>query len=239
MNILEEIALIAQSEQDEIRNFIMWGCLGAMSIILLIYAAIALYRMGSAYINRTRRNGRITQIVMSLFFIAAILYGGTKPQPAELWRFVFENGVTDNGSYCTNDQICASWTYNLAAQDYTLRAAYQDLTIINSDGVCIDELHQLPDVPVKDCSHVWIVPGATNMRVVCYATYVPPPVVFTNGVYHVSGVMRSMDDDADCEFVTPGVQIHVNLVTGESWIITPTNEPPRMPFITNQQEPNQ
>ena len=56
-----------------------------------------------------------------------------------------------------------------------------------------------------------------------YAEYVAPPVVTTNGVYHLSGVMRTMDGSQ--RYVTPLVEIVVNLEDGSTQTLTPTNTP--------------
>lgn len=175
------------------------------------------------------------------FLIATIvlmLYAGTKPpQPTHLWRFEFVNGVHDLGSYCTNDLIHAVWDYALAYQPYTLKAKYRDLTITNEVGVCIDIWHDLDDVPVADMVAEWTVQDATNMSVICYAEYVPPPHVVTNGVYHMEGVSRSMatTNSPSPDYVTWGTRVELVLPNGEIKVITPTNRPPDPIFLNKNQ----
>ena len=177
------------------------------------------------------------------FAIAAFvltLYAGTKPpQPTHLWRFEFQNGVHDIGSYCTNDTIHAEWNYEPAFWPYTLKAKYRDLTITNEVGVCIDVWHNLEDVPVAAMSADWFVPDATNMSVICYAEYVPPPHVVTNGVYHMEGVSRSMSttNSPAPDFVTWGTRVELVLPNGATMVITPTNRPPD-PILLNQNPPD-
>lgn len=244
MTIVEQLALIAQCEAGEWQLGLMYLCIGALCAIGVCAFAWFVWRGLCRYVDGCRRAGRIGQFLFVVGLIAAVLYGGTKPpQPTHLWRFEYVNGVHDNGSYCTNNLICAAWTFDLPAMEYTIKANYQDLTITNATGECVDPLHPLPDALVREGAHVWpLAEGANaeNMRVVIYAAYVPPPVVTTNGVYHLSGVMPAMGDNPG-KYVTPGVQIIVNLETGESEIITPTNAPPQP--LTNalqtQQENNQ
>ena len=224
LTIIEQLALTAQLAKAEYQEVLLWVCLFGLAAVALAGAIYAVRNAVSKACKLILWLGPVGCIIAGPFIGKMISYGGSKP-PSHLWRFEYANGVTDNGSYCTNDFIYARWTYNLAAMEYTLRAAYQDLTITNELGQCVDPLHQLDDTMVRDGAHVWEVANATNMRVVVYATYVPPPVVHTNGVYHLSGVMPAMGG-APGKFVTPGVQIRMNLETGESLIITPTNAPP-------------
>ena len=165
-----------------------------------------------------------------------MLYAGTKP-PKPLWSFEFLNGVHDIGSYCTNDTIHAEWDYAPAYEPYTLKAKYLDLTITNEVGVCIDVWHDLEDVPVSYMLAEWIVPNATNMSVVCYAEYVPPPHVVTNGVYHMEGVSRSMatTNSPAPDYVTWGTRVEVVLPNGSIKVLTPTNRPPDPIFLMNNQ----
>ena len=172
-----------------------------------------------------------------------MLYAGTKPpQPTHLWRFEFQNGVHDLGSYCTNDIIHAEWDYAPAYEPYTLKAKYQDLTVTNEVGVCIDAWHDLDAVPVAAMHAEWTVPHATNLSVVCYAEYVPPPHVVTNGVYHMEGVSRSMatTNSPAPDYVTWGTRVEVVLPNGAVKVITPTNRPPEPIYLnTNQGETNE
>ena len=173
------------------------------------------------------------------FAIAAVvlaLYAGTKPpQPTHLWRFEFQNGVHDAGSYCTNDLVHAEWDYAPAYEPYTLKAKYRDLTFTNEVGVCLDPWHDLADVPVAAMSAEWTVPNATNMSVLCWAEYVPPPHVVTNGVYHMEGVSRSMatTNSPTPDFVSWGTRVEIVLPNGEIKVITPTNRPPEPVFLMN------
>ena len=195
------------------------------AIFLAILAAIALAPSAKAF--------RMAWFSIATFVL--MLYAGTKP-PTHLWRFEFQNGVRDTGSYCTNDVIHAEWDYAPAYEHYTLKAKYRDLTFTNEVGVCIDVWHDLEDVPVASVSAEWTVLNATNMSVVCYADFVPPPHVVTNGVYHMDGVSRSMSttNSPTPDYVPWGTRVEVVLPNGEALNITPTNRPPE-PILLNTQ----
>lgn len=208
-------------------EFLMHFALYAVIGFALFGICWWIVKMLMKYIDDVGRGGRVTQILAILATVAIIVYAGTKPPINHVWRFEFVNGVRDNGSFCTNNLICAAWTYDSAAMEFSIRAYYQDLTVTNELGECTDELHQLSDALVRDCSRVWALEeglNAENMRVVIYGTYVPPPVVSTNGVYRLSGVMPSMDGER--KYVTPGIRISASLEGGGTAVLTPTNEPP-------------
>ena len=228
LTIIEQLGLIAQSAKAEYQAVLMWVCLSALAGVLY-----AVRNAVSKVCKLILWLGPVGCILCGPGIVKFVSYGGSKPTPSHLWKFEYVNGVHDNGSYCTNNLICAAWTFDLPAMEYTIKANYQDLTITNATGQCVDPLHPLPDALVREGAHVWpLAEGANaeNMRVVIYAAYVPPPVVTTNGVYHLSGVMPAMGDNPG-KYVTPGVQIIVNLETGESEIITPTNAPPSVSAI--------
>ena len=172
------------------------------------------------------------------FLVAVlVLYGGSKA-PGHLWKFNYQNGLHDLGSWCSNDVIHAEWDYAPAYAGYAFRWCYRDLTITNEVGVCIDEYHYLPDANVTDMTAEANVPGATNMEVVCYSQYIQPVHVVTNGTYHVGGVMRTLattnaPDKAD--YVTPCVTIRADF----DMVLTPTNEPPTALLGTLMNEINE
>ena len=192
-----------------------------LAACLLALAAVAL----APYLKAFRRFWFVVATVI------ATVYGGGN------WHCSFENGVRDSGSYCTNDLIHASWTYQPAYAAYTFKWAYRDMTLTNEVGVIVDEWHSLPDALVSDGSAEATVTNATNMEIVCYAQYVPPPHVVTNGVYHMEGVSRTMatTNSQTPDYVTWGTRVEVILPNGEIKVITPTNAPPDPIFLMNNQ----
>ena len=229
LTIAEQIALIAQDGAAEFRVALMWACLAALSL----GAVAGIVYASRDTISRACRMilflGPVGCMLVGPFVSKMIAYGSTKPTPDHLWRFQFENGLHDMGSYCTNDVIHAEWDYAPVLDGYALRATYRDLTITNEVGVCIDAWHYLENADVSDMVAEWFVPDATNMEVVCYVLYVPPVHVVTNGVYHVSGVMRTLatTNSAAPSYVTPGIRVYALDDEGEANVLTPTNEPPQ------------
>lgn len=227
LTIAEQIALIAKDAAAEFRIALMWACLSALAAGAV---ALIVYALRNA-ISRTCRLilflGPVGCLLVGPFVGKMISYGSTKAD--HLWRFQFENGLHDTGSFCTDDVIHAEWDYAPVLFGYALKATYRDLTITNEIGVCIDAWHYLEDANVSDMVAEWFVPDATNMEVVCYALYVPPVHVVTNGVYHVSGVMRTLatTNSAAPSYVTPGIRVYALDDEGEANVLTPTNAPPQ------------
>lgn len=229
-SIIEQLAIVAQQGDYEFRTFIMYVCLYALAAVGAVAIAWAVWAGCKTVIEKVGRGTRVGFAVAMLGVIGLVIFAGTKPI-AHLWRFTFANGVHDLGSYCTNDTIHAMWDYAPAYEGYALRCAVRDLTFTNEVGVCIDDWHYLEDAAVADMVAEWYVPDATNYEVTCYAQYVQPQHVVTNGAYHVGGIMRSLaqtneDDYASADFVTPGITIQANLDDGGELTLTPTNEPP-------------
>ena len=236
LSIAEQLSIIAQSAEGEFRLWLMYVCLAALGIGFALVSLYA-FRSGLSRLCRLIKFlGPVGVIMAGPFIVKMVSYGSNKPpQPTHLWRFEFQNGLHDIGSYCTNDTIHAEWDYAPAYESYTLKAKYRDLTITNEVGVCIDVWHDMEDVPVSLMFAEWYVPNATNMSVVCYADYVPPPHVVTNGVYHMEGVSRSMatTNSPAPDFVTWGIRVEVVLPNGAIKVITPTNRPPDPIFLMN------
>lgn len=165
-----------------------WPILLALSATLVWLAAIVL----RPYLGQVRS---------SWFLIAsiiAVVYAGTKTGH----YFSFELGLADAGSTydAAEGLLVAKWTASAALDDYTFRWTYA------ADGA---EHVELPPGKVSDGEARAVIPaGIRLLHVACWAEYVPPPTVVTNGVYHLSGVMRAMDGSE--KIVTPAVPIVVD-----------------------------
>lgn len=221
MSILNDLYVVGECCRHDLMICCLW-CLVA------VLGGIALYCLGwcaAVYIRKVRRLGRIAQIGACILMSVAVIYGSNKPPtPSHLWRFEFVNGLRDNGSYCDEYGIHAAWRSDSVSITSIIKANYQDLSITNSLGQCVDTLHELPSCPASDLSHFWPVVGALNMRVVIWADYVQPPETHTNGVYRLPGVMRPMTDAQ--KYLTPTIRIEFADDAGEVEILTPTNQPP-------------
>ena len=169
----------------------------------------------------------LNRIVFLAFAAIATAFAGTKHQVP--WRFQYNLGLSNAGS--TFDTATgtaeARWTY---AQDVALYAFRWQYRIDDGDWV------RLPDGEVSAghaLAHIDLPEGST-VTIQCYPQYVLPPIVHTNGVYHLSGVMPAMDTDPnDPDYVTPRVPIRTD--TGGT--LTPTERPPEI--ITAQEDTNE
>lgn len=227
LTLIEQLAIVAAQGEAEIRTAVMWACLTVLGAGLACAAAWAAWQGYRKFVERVGKGTVLGTVVSVVMLSVFTIYGGSK----HLWKFTFENGVHNIGSYCTNDTIHAEWDYAPAYANYALRCAVRDLKFTNEVGVCIDDWHYLEDALVSDMVAEWYVPDATNYEVICYAQYVQPEHVVTNGTYHVGGVMRAMDqaggeDRALADFVTPGVKIEAYIDDERVEVLTPTNEPP-------------
>ena len=158
----------------------------------------------------------LNRIVFLAFAFLATVYAGTKPQVP--WRFQFNLGLRDAGSVfdTATGTAEARWTYDQSVALYAFKWQYR---IDDGDWV------QLPDGDVSTgqaFAHIDL-PEGSSLAIQCYPQYVAPPVVQTNGVYHLSGVMPAMDTDPNSpDYVTPRVPIKTD--TGDT--LTPTDRPP-------------
>lgn len=160
----------------------------------------------------------LNRIVFIAFAALATAFAGTKQQVP--WRFQFNLGLRDSGSsFDTSTGTAeARWTYDQSVALFTFRWQYRI-----DDGEWI----QLPDGEVS-AGHAFAhidLPEGSTVLIQCYPQYVAPPVVHTNGVYHLSGVMPAMDTDPNApDYVTPRVPIKTD--TGAT--LTPTDRPPEL-----------
>lgn len=160
----------------------------------------------------------LNRIAFLAFAALLTAYAGAKHTLP--WRFQFNLGLRDAGSTfdVTTGTAEAHWTFDPTVAAYAFRWQYQI-----DGGAWV----QLPDGDVYDghaFAHVELPEGSTILFQ-CYPQFVAPPVVHTNGVYHLSGVMPAMDTDPQApDYVTPRVPIKTD--TGET--LTPTARPPEV-----------
>lgn len=229
MNFIDTMRVMQADYSASWTHFWAWCAVAGFAVLALFGACYLLKR----YVDRMGRGGRFAQVAGIVVTAALVGYAGHK------WRFQFANGIRDNGSYATNDLAVASWEVNspIYLDGYVLKAQYRNLTITNELGECIDVWHELEDGEVGRLTKAWTVPDATNCIVSVWPQYVAPVIVHTNGVYHLSGIMREMEDTQ--KYVSPGVEIRVNLANGEVMTITPTNAPPGNSLMLLTPKPTQ
>lgn len=183
-----------------------------LAVCLAALCLIAFARFSSILATRSKRWGFIVCV------IAATLWAGTKPD-LPVWRF--QNGVTDSGStYDVAECLAvARWTSSPVYAAYAFKWSYR----VKGNEIWVE----LPDAKVSDGTARAVIPvePGTVIDFMCWAEYVAPIQVVTNGVYHLNGVMRSRDSVGSeaPRYVTPGIRI---MADGEI-VLTPTNRPPR------------
>ena len=146
------------------------------------------------------------------------------------WWFILAcvGGIIDAGSYIDypNNTIHAVWGYQPYVSGSKFKWFYSYKYGSENKGP-----FPLPDAAVEDCHAQYtfnISEGEEwrDMVITCYTEYVAPPTVVTNGVYHLSGVMRAMGDTDSTEpkYVTPRIEIRATIESGEDVILTPKGE---------------
>ena len=229
MNIIEQFALIEQAHAEELREMITVGCFWALGAILAGLLVWGVIKGVSKMTTVFSRGSRVGGFVALAAIVALVAWGGV----GSGWsiNFIQNCGLTDAGS--TVDQntgvVEARWTYSPLVAGYDFKWYY---TLKYANGEGSKGPFQLPDAKVSDGHATAIIPesGYSALTITCYTCYVPPVQVVTNGVYHVNGVMRSMNDAPESptpKFVTPGVKIQ----TDGGVYLTPTNEPPETAII--------
>lgn len=213
----------------------------ACMIGVLVLAALgvsACVWLASLAAGPLRRGGRTGLVAFAVFAVVAIIHGGVGHGFS--FRYQSGSGIYDAGSRFDPETgtLHAVWSYDPWVSNYAFKWFYTYKYGGESRGPFV-----LPDAVVSDghAEYQLTLPADgewDSFVVTCYTSYVPPVNVVTNGVYHVDGVMRSMDtrNSDQPKFVTPGIAISVDLATGETRVITPTNRPPSASLTTLNEE---
>lgn len=113
-----------------------------------------------------------------LFFFVLVI-AGFVPSMA---KWFFDTGLHNNGSYATNDTVCAKWTYDMqvpAASD--LYVDYRLST--DTNGLWQTLIHTTASALTATATLL----NATNYDYFVWADYTPPPPIHTNGVWMCLG----------------------------------------------------
>ena len=206
---LNEMLLIVESAAaGELRTVLMWVCLFALAAIvggsLVSYVARKL--------DAVRKRDKVLAVVAVAAVIGFMLYGGI----GSGWdfRYMAETGVYDAGSWIDEEtgEVHALWTYDQWVAAYKLKWFYTYKYEEIERGP-----FQMPDADVSAGHAEYTLPTAgedwESVVIYCYTEYVQPVHVVTNGVYHLSGVMRSIDSTNSPmpKYVTPGISILADL----------------------------
>ncbi|MBR2983558.1 MAG: hypothetical protein IKC80_10080 [Kiritimatiellae bacterium] len=187
-------------------------------LVCLALALLGLFMILSAPALRMLRRGWFFSLV-----VAGLAFGVISDRVG--FHIMTETGIYDAGSFFdySSNTAHVRWGYQPYVKGSRFRWFYKYKYGSDEMGP-----YELPSCPVEDCAADFKleVPEGQEWKSVIfigYAEYVAPPVVTTNGVYHLSGVMRTMDGSQ--RYVTPLVEIVVNLEDGSTQTLTPTNTP--------------
>ena len=226
---LNEILLIVGSfEARELRTVLMWVCLIALAAI--VGGSLVSYAVRK--LDAVRKRDKVAAVGFVAATLMFMLYAGVSND----WdfRFMVETGVYDAGSWIDEEtgEVHAFWDYEQWAAGYKLKWFYTYKYRDEEFGP-----FPMPDADVSACHAEYTLPTAGEnwepVIITCYTEYVPPIHVVTNGVYHLSGVMRSIDStNAPLpKYVTPGITIKANLSDGSSVDLAPVDDVPDVPSV--------
>jgi hypothetical protein len=190
IDLVEQLRLI---HLDALREFQEFTVIAAICVLGVLISVICLKKI----IKHFKRVG-----IMFCFISAGFLYSmATKPPSQGIFNFY--SGLTNQGSYATNDTVYISFSYAPVLKDDTLHIDYRD--DVEKPWT------RLYDGLVAQSNLVFTgIADATNLTYWIWAEYIPPPTVVTNGVYQMSGVVKPIDSPEANRWVTPGIPIRAN-----------------------------
>lgn len=234
LSLVEIMRVVESDAASEWRAVLMWVCLSALALILS--SASVAYAVRK--LDAVRKRDKVAAVGFVAASLALMLYAGIASDYD--FKYMLETGIYDAGSWIDTDtgEIHALWTYEQYASGYKLKWFYKYKVGGEPRGP-----FELPDADVSAGHAEYTLPTAgeywKSVVVTCYTEYVPPIHVVTNGVYHLSGVMRSIDttNAPSPKYVTPGVTIRADLSSGSSLVLAPmTNAAPVVSLPQNQNE---
>lgn len=236
LDLIQTLRIVDACAVCEWQKILAWVCLAALAAIVFGVAICYAVRK----LDRLRRRDKVRALVAVVGIAVSVLYGGI----GSGWGFTFipETGIYDAGSFFDTETrtIYAIWNYEPYVASYKFKWFFK----FKYGGEESDPI-QLPDANVSDGHAVCPLPVPEGMEidaftVTCYTEYVKPTHVVTNGVYHLDGVMRSIDSTNSPipKYVTTGISIYANREDGSQLQLAPvTNAPPRPSSLVNLQEP--
>lgn len=239
LDLIHALRIVDACVVSEWQKVLAWVCLAALAAIVVGSAVCYAARK----LDRVRRGGKVGAVVAVVAAVVCVLYGGIGGG----WGFTFvpETGIYDAGSFVDTETstIYAIWNYEPYVASYKFKWFFEF-----KYGGEESEPIQLPDANVSDGHAVCPIPVPEGMEleaftVTCYTEYVKPIHVVTNGVYHMDGVMRSIDSTNSPmpKYVTPGVTIYADLSDGSQLQLAPVEGEAPVPSssLSVQQNPNE
>lgn len=173
------------------------------------------------YINPSKARHGGFLLLLAAF---ATLWGGTKP-PAPPSMSISSDRPYITLGFCvaSGNAVELNWVYQAAVLNDRLYIEVRPKGGTDNDWEIIYEGNvwgQLAGANDFRQGH-WsgVIEDAVDKECYIWVEYVPPPIVHTNGVFHLDGVMPALDAPEHTKYVTPGITITVD---GE--IATPKKE---------------
>ena len=237
LDLIQTLRIVDACAVVEWQKILTWVCLAALAAIVFGVAICYAVRK----LDRIRRRDKGLALVAVVGIAVSVLYGGI----GSGWGFTFipETGIYDAGSFVDTETstIYAIWNYEPYVASYKFKWFFKF-----KYGNEWSDPYQLPDANVSDGSAVCQIPVPEEMEfeaftVTCYTEYVKPTLVVTNGVYHLDGVMRSIDSTNSPmpNYVTPGITIYVDLSDGSQLQLAPIEGEVSVPSSTLSVQQNQ
>lgn len=141
------------------------------------------------------------------------LYAGTKPEVKHLFACAWETRWLSNvqNSVSDDDVVTLTWKFSEFVINDELHIDVRDKdSTDDEDWVTVFKGNAHGTSSFTDTyngSWSGVIEDATNKVAYLWFDYTPPPIVHTNGVYHLDGVMRPMNAKNDGQFIMPSIEI--------------------------------
>lgn len=163
------------------------AALVALSVSFLLFAVA----WAAPYVKAAwDKAGRFARSVFCTAVAVAVLFGGAKTACS---RFTFASGLTDNGSYSTNDTVYVAWKTTTGLPSSTIVYIESRLQS-DTNGV----YSSIGNATYGSGSWTGTLANATNYNFNIWHNYEPPAPVHTNGtwVYQTVKAKHQPDDNA-------------------------------------------
>lgn len=196
----------------------MHGALVILKTLVYIAAIIEVAMMLAPFVDKFvnckwLQGKRFRRVMFVLLAFGLTLYAGTKPEVKHLFGCAWESRWLSNvqNSVSDNDVVTITWKFSEFVINDELHIDVRDKDSTDDEDwetVFVGSAHgtsQLLDGYRGSWSGV--IEDATNKVAYLWFDYTPPPIVHTNGVYHLDGVMRPMNAKNDGQFIMPSIEI--------------------------------
>lgn len=154
----------------------------------------------------------------------ATLWGGTKPPaPPSMSISSDRPYITLGTCIASGNAVELNWNYQAAVINDRLHIDVRPKGGTENDWVSVFEGNVWGQYEsandLRQGHWAGVIEDAVDKECYIWVEYIPPPIVHTNGVFHLDGVMPAMNSEPHTKYVTPGILIEVD---GE--VVTPKKE---------------